>query len=206
MKRTLIVLVSLTLFSCAGAGPVYVARDQSDAVRTTYGDPKLNELNTRNQTLLKEIYGRFSSAGVDVYPEGIGMTELTDREHQRLYYLMVRIRPSGVVFDQKSTTPQQRFSQVLQLHVEKYLRYVKKEDLDRDGIQGLDLGVYWPVRDYTVCNQYGGFVEYVNLYFRKADAQAILTGARTFPDVVTNNAEVITSLNLAPAQSVKPVF
>ena len=82
---------------------------------------------------------------------------------------------------------------------------LKKEDLDRNDIEGLALGIYWPVRDYSQCDTYGGFVEYIHVYFSRDDAWDVLDGKETFDEAV-ENSEVITSLNLQPAKSVRPVF
>jgi hypothetical protein len=87
----------------------------------------------------------------------------------------------------------------------KYLKFMKSSDLDRDDIEGLEFGIYWPVRDYSQCNTYGGFIEYIHIYFKKDEAQDVIDGRRDYADSL-QDAEIITSLGLQPAKSVRPVF
>jgi hypothetical protein len=174
-------------------------------MKTTYGDAKLQKLYAENESLLKGIYTRFNNSNVNIYKDGIGLTVLNDDKNEKLHYIMMNIRPSEIVFDEKATKPEQRFSNVLQTYFPKYLNYIKKEDLNRDDIEGLALGIYWPVRDYSQCNQYGGFVEYIHIYIDREDVFDFLDRRKTFAQVV-NNSEVITSLDLQPAKNVRPVF
>jgi hypothetical protein len=182
-----------------------MAKSQSESIKTSYGDAKLNKLYTDNESLLKGIYARLNNSNVNIYKEGIGLTILNDDKNKNLHYIMMNIRPPEIVFDEKATKPEQRFSNVLGTYFPKYLNYIKKEDLNRDDIEGLALGIYWPVRDYSQCNQYGGFVEYIHIYFDREDVFDFLDRRKTFAETV-NNAEVITSLDLQPAKSVRPVF
>jgi len=204
MKKVLFICLFGFLCSCA-AGPIYVATNQTESMKTSYSDAKVRKLYAENESLLKGIYARLNSSNVNIYKEGIGLTILNDDKNEALHYIMLNIRPSEITFDEKATKPEQRFSNVLSNYFPKYLNYIKKEDLKRDDIEGLALGIYWPVRDYSQCNQYGGFVEYIHIYFDREDVFDFLDKRKTFVDVV-NNAEVITSLDLQPAKSVKPKF
>jgi hypothetical protein len=182
-----------------------MAKNQTESMKVSYEDAKLKKLYADNETLLKEIYLRLSNSNVNIYKEGIGLTILNDDKNEKLHYIMMNVRPSEIVFDERSTKPEERFSNVLQTYFPKYLNYIKKEDLSRDDIEGLALGIYWPVRDYSQCNQYGGFVEYIHIYFTREDVFDLLDRRKTFAAVI-NDSEVITSLNLQPAKSVRPVF
>jgi len=204
MKKVASVFLLCFLCSCA-AGPIYMAKNQTESMKVSYEDAKLKKLYADNETLLKEIYLRLSNSNVNIYKEGIGLTILNDDKNEKLHYIMMNVRPSEIVFDERSTKPEERFSNVLQTYFPKYLNYIKKEDLSRDDIEGLALGIYWPVRDYSQCNQYGGFVEYIHIYFTREDVFDLLDRRKTFAAVI-NDSEVITSLNLQPAKSVRPVF
>jgi hypothetical protein len=204
MKKIIFICLLVFLCSCA-AGPIYVAKDQTESMKASYDDAKLKKLYADNESLLKGIYHRLNNSNVDIYKEGIGLTILNDGKNEKLHYIMINVRPSEIVFDESATKPEQRFSNVLQTYFPKYLNYIKKEDLNRDDIEGLALGIYWPVRDYSQCNQYGGFVEYIHIYFTREDVFDFLDRRKTFAEVV-NDSEVITSLNLQPAKSVRPVF
>jgi hypothetical protein len=204
MKKVVLVFLLGFLCSCA-AGPIYMAKNQTESMKVSYDDAKLKNLYKENEGLLKEIYLRLSNSNVNIYNEGIGLTILNDDKNEKLHYIMMNIRPSEIVFNETATKPEQRFSDVLQNYFPKYLNYIKKEDLNRDDIEGLALGIYWPVRDYSQCNQYGGFVEYIHIYFAKEDVFDFLDKRKTFVAVI-NDSEVITSLNLQPAKSVRPVF
>jgi hypothetical protein len=204
MKKCVIVFLLFLLFSCA-TGPIHIATNESESIKSTYEEAKLKELYTKYNELLRQIYLRLNRSNIGIYKEGIGFTTLHDENNEKYYYLMVHIRPSDVYFDGNTTKPEQRFSHVLQQHFKKYLNYIQKEDLNKDGIDGLAFGIYWPVRDYSQCNQYGGFLEYAIIYFQKDDVWDIFENRKTFVEVV-QNTEVITSLNLGPPQSVRPVF
>ncbi|OPY72047.1 MAG: hypothetical protein A4E63_01350 [Syntrophorhabdus sp. PtaU1.Bin050] len=203
-KFILLAILAVFVYSC-GKGPIHVATTESEAMKRGYGDPKLQELYDRNEGLLKDIYLRFTKANVNIYKEGIGLSLLTDRQNEKLPYIMVNIRPQEIVFDESSSKPNARFSQVLQTYVRKYVGYIKKEDLDRPGVEGLAFGVYWPVRDYSQCNTYGGFIEYIHVYMPKVELYDLLDGRETFEEAV-NHSEVVASLNLGEATSVRPVF
>lgn len=199
----LVILVFL-LVSC-GSGPVYVAKTEAEGVKTAYSEKALQDAYTKHRALLRDIYGRLAMAKIDPYKEGIGFTTLRETKGQGQVYLMVLVRPGDLTFDENKTKPQQRFSAVLGQSFEKYLTYIKKEDVNYDDIQGLAFGVYWPVRDFSQCDTYGGFIEYAIVYIPKADFLAMKNGVRTFQEIA-ETAEVLVSLELKPAQSVKPVF
>ncbi len=139
-----------------------------------------------------------------MYKDGIGIAILNDEKSEKLHYIKVYVRPAEISFDGNSSTPEQRFSHALQ-QIPRYMKLIKSRELDRKDIEGLAFGIYWPVRDFSQCNQYGGFVEYINIFFRKVDAQDILDGRREYQDALVD-AEVITSLDLKPAKNVRPVF
>lgn len=205
MKIFVAVSIVFFLFGCAGTGPVYMAKTESESIKSTYEDPRVQSLHQKNTDVVRDIYRRFVQSNVGIYQGGIGITTLTDQNNNKLHYIMVNIRPSDVYFDENTTKPEGRFSHVLMTAFPKYLKFMKSSDLDRDDIEGLEFGIYWPVRDYSQCQQYGGFVEYIHLYFTKNDAQDIIEGRRPYADSL-EDAEIITSLGLQPAKSVRPVF
>ena len=204
MKKIIPVILLIFLCSCA-AGTIHVAKNEAESYKTIYADAHVQKLSKENEALLKGIYQRLSMSNINIYKEGIGITLLSDQKNEKLHYIMINIRPSEIVFNESTTTPEQRFSYVLQNSFPKYLKLVKKEDLNHDDIEGLALGIYWPVRDFSQCDTYGGFIEYIHIYFMKEDVWAMLDGKKNFVDVI-QSSEVITSLNLKPAQNVKPVF
>jgi len=204
MKRIILVGLIFFLFGCS-SGPMYIAQTETESVKRVYNDPALQALYNQNAAHLQQIYLRLQQAKIGVYPDGIGITNLTDQNNQKLHYVMVNIRPRDVKFDVNTTKPEGRFSHVLQTAFSKYLKYIKTSDLERDDIEGLAFGIYWPVLDYSQCDTYGGFIEYIHIYLRKADAQDVIEGRRSFTDSL-EDAEIITSLNLQPAKSVRPVF
>ena len=73
------------------------------------------------------------------------------------------------MFGEVQTKPKERFAEVFEHHFENNLRYLKAEDVRMDGVDGLAFGVYWPVRDLSQCDKYGGFLEYMIVYFHKDD-------------------------------------
>ncbi len=204
MKKCLVVLIALFLFSCT-SGPVYMAKTEKESMKTSYDEAGLRQLAARNQDLLNQIYGRYNRSKVDIYPEGIGFTTLRGLDNSKHFYLLVNLRPADVYFDESSTKPEQRFARVLQTYMEKYMAYLNSSDLDRDGVEGLSFGIYWPVRDYSQCDQYGGFIEYINIFLPKEEAQDLLDKRRSFRDSI-EKAEIFTSLETKPAISVRPVF
>jgi hypothetical protein len=204
MKKIVFICLLSFLCSCT-SGPIYMAKNQTESIKYSYDDAKMNKLYADNESRLKGIYLRLNNSNVNIYKEGIGLTILNDEKNEKLHYIMMNIRPSEIVFDEVSTKPEQRFSNVLQSYFPKYLRFIEKDDLERDDIEGLALGIYWPVRDFSQCNQYGGFVEYIHVYFTREDVFDFLDRRKTFAEVI-NDSEVIASLNLQPAKSVRPKF
>jgi hypothetical protein len=204
MKNYFVLFLVFFIFCSCAPGPVYMAKNESESIKSRYGDAKSQQLFDKNTDLFKDIYLRYSASHINFYNEGIGITTLNDNRNSTLRYLMAYIRPSEISFDGNTTKPEQRFSYAL-LEVPRYLKLMKSKDLDREGIEGLAFGIYWPVRDFSQCQQNGGFIEYLYLYLKKDDAQDILDGKKDYKDVLAF-AEVITSLDLQPAKSVRPVF
>ncbi|MGD0230904.1 MAG: hypothetical protein ABSC19_11165 [Syntrophorhabdales bacterium] len=201
-KRLLILVFLLcTLVSC-GTGPIFIAKNENEGIKGSYQDPQLSELSARYQQNLKGIYKRYRSAGIDVYPNGIGFTAISDNEGRKHCYLLVQVRPRDISFGEAESKPKERFSEVFNHHFEDNLRYLKATDLDMEGVDGLAFGVFWPVRDYSRCNQYGGFLEYTLIYFHKEDFIDLTQKTMTLPEAV-NNAEVVISLNRKPPRTVK---
>ncbi len=196
------VLCFLILVSCTG--PVYVAKSSDEGIRASYLDPRMNELASQNQAALREIYRRFELARIDIYPNGIGFTALTDDQGRKHYYLLVDVRPRDINFGEGQTTANERFNEVIQRHFEKNLRLVTEGDLNMNGIEGLAFSVHWPVRDFSQCDSHGGFLEYAMIYFTKSDFSNIMEGRSTFLDAI-KDAEVITSLGMKQATAVRVV-
>lgn len=204
MKKHFIMLLTLFIFCSCAAGPVYVAKNESESTKNIYLDEKSQALFNKNTDLFKDIYSRYNSSQINFYNEGLGVTTLKDEKNKTLSYLMVYIRPPEISFDENTTKPEERFSYAL-LEVPRYLKLMKSKDLERDGIEGLAFGIYWPVRDFSQCQKNGGFIEYLYIYLKKDDAQDILDGRKDYKATLVYS-EVITSLGLKPAKSVRPVF
>ena len=62
--------------------------------------------------------------------------------------------------------------------------------------------IYWPLRDYTQCDKYGGCVEYAIVYLTIQDVDDILSGTKSFLDVAKER-RVVASFNLKPAETMK---
>jgi hypothetical protein len=204
MKKYIVMFLMLFIFCSCAAGPVYVAKNEAESIKRVYGDTKSQELFDKNTDLFKDIYLRYSTSHINIYNDGIGITTLKDNKNKTLHYLMAYIRPAEISFDGNTTKPEQRFSYAL-LEVPRYLKLMKSNDLERNGIEGLAFGIYWPVRDFSQCQSNGGFIEYLYVYLTKDDAQDILAGRKDYKATLVYS-EVITSLDLKPAKSVRPVF
>jgi hypothetical protein len=204
MKKYIVMFLMLFIFCSCAAGPVYMAKNESESIKRVYGDTKSQELFDKNTDLFKDIYLRYSTSRINIYNDGIGITTLKDNKNKTLHYLMAYIRPAEISFDGNTTKPEQRFSYAL-LEVPRYLKLMKSNDLERNGIEGLAFGIYWPVRDFSQCQSNGGFIEYLYVYLTKDDAQDILAGRKDYKTTLVYS-EVITSLDLQPAKSVRPVF
>lgn len=201
MRLLILGFILSTLISCSG-GPVLIAKNENEGIRTTYQDPQLSELSQKYQQNMKDIYQRYQAAGVSVYPAGIGFTSLTDNVGAKHSYLLVEVRPNDIAFGQDETKPKERFAEVYQHNLEPNLRYLKPSDLDMEGVDGLAFGLYWPVRDYSRCSQYGGFLEYMLVYLDKEDFVDLIQKAMTLSEAV-ENSEVVTSLDRKPPRAVK---
>ena len=200
MKTTMIVAFFLcAVVACSG--PVHVAKNETEGIKASYEDPKLSELSARYQPTLRDIYRRYQSAGIDVYPNGIGFTSVSGQDGSKHYYLLVQVRPRNITFGEVQTKPQERFAEVLRKHFESNLRLIKAGDL-QDGVEGLAFGVYWPVRDLSQCDTYGGFLEYTMVYFPKRDFIDLAARNITLMEAV-EDAEVVTSLGRKAAKEVK---
>jgi len=204
MKKCIIILAVLFLFSCT-VGPVQMAKTEQESIKNSYSESQLNALYDNNKPLLHDIYTRLRASNMNIYKEGIGFTTLGDNKNGRHYYLMVNIRPPEIVFDESSSKPEQRFSKVMGTYFEKYVSLVKKSDLEASGTEGLSLGVYWPVRDYSQCRENGGFIEYAIVHISKEDMSQISAGNKTFKQVASET-DVVASLDLKPAVHMKPVY
>ena len=203
MKRCFILIIVVFFLSACAHGPVYTAKSEGEAIKKDYQDKRLQELYNQNQNLLRELYRRFTSSSVDIYKEGLGFTDFTSTKNVRTYYLMVKVRPQEIMYKEMKGKSDERFSEVIQKYAPKYLKYMKKLDLDIKSIEGLTFGVYWPVRD--VCDTYGGFYEYIEIYTPKQFVNEFLDGKITFQKILLDSV-VVTSLDNRPATSVKPVF
>ena len=205
MNMKKIAVVCLIAFLAGCAGPVYVARNESESLKTAYQDPQLAALSAKYQGLEKEIFARYQRNNMGVSKEGLGFTSLTDNRGGKLRYLMVQIRPEEVNFDKNTTTGEQRLQLIVQRYLEPNLRVMNRQDIAPGDIDGLAFGVTWAVRDFYQCDKYGGFVEYVIAYIDKSDFNAVLDGGKTVPAVL-GASEVITSLDLEPAKSIRLRF
>ncbi|OPY60911.1 MAG: hypothetical protein A4E57_04331 [Syntrophorhabdaceae bacterium PtaU1.Bin034] len=202
MKTLIAFFILCAVVSCTG--PVFVAKDANEGIRTSYPDPKLTALSADNHANLRDIYQRYQRAGVDVYPNGIGFTSLSDGQGKKYYYLLVEVRPRDISFGQEQTTPEKRFGEVFERQFEKNLRYLRPQDVQADGIDGLAFGVYWPVRDLSQCDTYGGFLEYAIIYLKKADFIDMINGQMDFSQAA-KNAEIVRSLGLQKPDSIRVI-
>jgi hypothetical protein len=202
MKTVLVTSILCFLLSCSG--PVFIAKNEQQAIRGSYQDSRLSELSIRNQETLRDMYRRYQLANIDIYPDGLGFSALSNTDGRKYYYLMVDVRPRDITFDEVQTTPHQRFSEVFNNHIEKNLRYVREQDLQKTGVDGLAFAIHWPVRDLSQCDKYGGFIEYVMVYLSKTDFVTYAQGGDTFAETI-KKAEVMTSLNRKNAESIRVI-
>jgi hypothetical protein len=193
MKLLITTVLALFLASCAPSP--HIAFNDAEGIKATYEDARLTEFNQKYRASLKDIYARYRQAGINIYREGIGFTKLSDRDGNSYYYLMVMVKPAELSFDGNSTKSEQRLTTIIKRHFEPHFRYLTVGDLQKDDVDGLAFGVYWPVRDYEQCSSYGGFLEYVVVYLRKADAIAFLN-RNVGLDEMLRDAEITTSLGL----------
>lgn len=202
MRITLIAISILCFLVSCGSGPVHVAKTEQEGLKASYLDPKLTDLTKQHLGTLKDIYQRYQRAKIDIYPGGIGFTTLSSEKNDKHYYLLVQVRPQDISFDEVKTTPRDRFSEVFERQFEKNLKYVTKRDVQPDNIDGLAFGVYWPVRDLSQCDKYGGFIEYMIIYLQKDDFIDYLNGDMTFSEAA-QEGQVFTSLGMQKAESVR---
>jgi hypothetical protein len=198
---SLVLLLSLS-FVAACTGPVFIAKSPQEAIKSVYEDPKLRDLSTKNYDVLKSIYDRYQLAGVNIYPGGIGFTALTNDSGKRFYYLLVDVRPRDISFGEALTKPRERFSEVFSRHIEKHLRLIKPEEIDTTKAEGLAFAVHWPVRDYSQCDSYGGFLEYIMIYIPKDDFIDYTNRILSFSDLA-DRGEVLASLDRKSPQAIK---
>ena len=203
-KKIMVFCLALLVTGFLGActGPVHLAKSESEGLKTGYKDPELAAVSSRYNSLLREIYARYTGKGMGVAKEGLGFTSLSDGRGRKQYYLFVETHHEECNFDKNTTTGQQRLQVVLQRYFEPELRVLNKKDVAPGDISGVAFGVSWAVRDFYQCDKYGGFVEYVIAYISKSDFNAIVDGTKTVSGVLANS-EVITSLDLQPATSIK---
>lgn len=193
MKWLSAVILILLLAACAPSA--YVAYTETEGVKGSYGDPKLVAFNNRYETNLKDIFGRYRQAGINIFKEGIGFTKLVDKDRQVYYYLMVLVKPAEISFDGNTTTPEQRLTAILKRHFEPHLRYLNVRDLEKDDIDGLAFGIYWPVRDFNECSKQGGYLEYAVAYLKKADVITFFKRNLSISELL-RDSEIITSQGL----------
>ena len=183
---------------------VFKSKDEGDAQRTDYSDSSLARTANQHHDLFTEIYKRCQQAGIDVVPKGMGFVSVTDEGGKKYSYLLVEIRPPHIVFNEKNTSADSRFNEVSQNQFENSLEIMKAEDLQSPTIDGLAFSIYWPVRDYAKCDQNGGFLEYITIYFSKKDFINLKNRSISFRDAVANSI-VTASLELKPARTMKVV-
>jgi hypothetical protein len=205
MRNIIVAFVLAALvFSCT-PGPVYYAKSEHDSIKKSYNDKHVQNLYEANSSLFREIYNRYSSANVGLYQDGIGITTLQDYDKTTLHYVMVYVRPKDASFDGNTTKPAQRLATIIRDFAPKYIKMLNPRDLDKNDIEGLAFGIYWAVRDHSQCDTYGGHVEYVYIFFPKSAAQAYLNGNLSLAEAI-DQSEVMSSTDLKPAQSIRPVF
>jgi hypothetical protein len=202
MKYLFGVIVALLLVSCAPSP--HIAFSELEGIKGAYQDPKLAALDRKYKESLQDIYARYRQAGVDIYKEGIGFTKLSDKDEQAYYYLMVFIKPAEISFDGNTTTQEQRLRAILKRHFEPNMRYLKIRDLEKDDMDGLAFGIYWPVRDYNECSKQGGYLEYAVAYLKKADVIAFLNRTASFTEIA-KDAEIVVSQGLKDSVPIRLV-
>jgi hypothetical protein len=204
VKKLVGLFVCVLLVSCMG--PVQVAKNEHEVFKTTYNDPELARVYHENEAALHDIYLRYHNAGVDFYYDGIAIEGLKDPQGKTEdHYLSIKIRPAEIVFDRDASEPDkwpERLKRITHQEFPKYIRYLKGSDLKLKDIQGVAFAIYWPLRDYTQCDKYGGCVEYAIIYLTSQDAADILSGTRPFLDIA-KACHVVASFNRGPAETVK---
>lgn len=205
MKKLIGLFVCILLVSCTG--PVQVAKNEHEVFKTTYDDPELARVYHEDEAPLHDIYQRYHNAGIDFYYDGVAVVGLKDPTGKTEdHYLSIKIRPAEIVFERDVSDPDKwpvRFKRITHQEFPKYIKYLKESDLMKlKDIQGVAFGIYWPLRDYTQCDKYGGCIEYAIIYLTTKDVADILSGARPFLDIAKER-HLVASFNLRPAETVK---
>ena len=205
MKTLIALFVCMLLFACTG--PVQVAKNEQEVFKTTYNDPDLAYVYREDEAPLHDIYQRYHSAGVDFYYDGIAIVGLKDPTGKvQDHYLSIKIRPAQIVFERDVSDSDkwpERLKRITHQEFPRYIHYLKESDLTKlKDVQGVAFGIYWPLRDYTQCDKYGGCIEYAIVYLTTRDVADILSGARPFLNIAKER-RVVASFNLKPAQTVQ---
>ena len=202
LKNLIVIVFALLLVSCA-AGPVYVAKTESEGIKDSYDDFQLRTMYERNRPLLHEVYTRLTSSHIHVYPEGLGFVTVQIVPAAHLPH--GQYEASRIVFDMITTKADQRVSTVLKEYLEKYLTYVKVSDIQLRAAEGLSLGVYWPVRNHLQCHENGGFIEYVTVSLSKDDLTNIFGGKTTLKNLLSTR-EIVCEFDLKEPVHMKPAY
>lgn len=204
MKTLVGLFVCVLLVSCMG--PVQVAKNENEVFKTAYDDPDLARVHQENEAALRNIYLTYKNAGIDFYYDGIAVIGLKSPAGKTQdLYLSIKLRPADIVFERDVAEPDkwpERLKRITHQEFPKYIRYLKESDLKLRDIQGVAFGIYWPLRDYTQCDKYGGCIEYAIIYLTNQDVADILSGAKSFLDVAKER-HVVASFNLKPAETMK---
>lgn len=205
MKKLVVIFIAcLVLVSCMG--PVQVAKNENEVFKRDYEDPDLARVYKMNEEALRNIYTIYNKAGVDFYYEGIAVIGLKySGGGMQDHYVSIKIRPAAVVFDRATSEPdkwRERLTRITRQEFPKYIRYLKKSDLQFKDIEGLAFAIYWPLRDYTQCDTYGGCIEYAIIYLTNKDVIDFLDGTRPFLDIA-KQSRVVASFNREPAELMK---
>lgn len=201
MKKLFSFFLVLLLFSCASSSPIYIATSEKEAIRTLYKNENLKIFSSEHDYLLKELYRRLVAKDIDIYPSGLGYT-VFEEDGKDTFYLMVYLRPKEIVFD-KATKPEERLSSVLKDYLPKYIQVLKEEDLT--DTSGVAFGIFWPVRDFSQCKKFGGFIEYLIVHLKKKEFLEVLKKEKELFEVL-KGAEIVTSQELKEQKSIKLIF
>ncbi len=203
--KTLIGLFGCILLVSCAMGPVQVAKNESEAFKTTYADPDLARVYQMNQAALRSIYLAYKNAGIDFYYDGVEVIGLKSAAGTQQHYVSIKLRPAAIVMEREVADADkwpERLQRITHQEFPKYIQYLKKSDLQFKDIEGIAFGIYWPLRDYTQCDKYGGCIEYAIVYLTNQDVADILSGARPFLDVAKQR-RVVASFNSKPAETVR---
>ncbi len=206
MRALIAVFLCLILVSCA-MGPVQVAKNEREAFKTTYDDPRLAKVYKVNEPVLRDIYQKYRLLGVDFYFEGLAVTGVKDDKGEVHPFVSIKIRPAALVFDREASEPdnwQERLARLVQKEFPTYIKYLRG-NMKLEDVEGICFAIYWPIRDYTQCDKHGGSMEYAIVYSTKQDINDIIEGKRSFKDIARER-EIIASFNLQPAKSMKITY